>query len=102
MLGVLDGELDVSAAGPAQALDGVLDREEPDESLGEGLEVGLAELEDEGVLVLEVGVDGGRRILDSFRDLAHRDGLEAFGREELPRRIEDAGAELLLLPLSSF
>ena len=71
-------------------------------SLRERAEVGVAELLEQRLLVLEVEVDGRRRVLDPVGDLAHRDGLVALLGEELAGGVEDPFPEFLSLSLAAF
>src|SRR5262249_37613031 len=54
------------------------------------------------LLVLEMQVDGGRRVLDARGDLAHGDRLVALVREQLAGRVQDLRPQLLALSLPSF
>ena len=71
-------------------------------SWARGGEVLVAQLPQERLFVPEVEVDGGRRVLDSLGDAAHRHGVVSLLGEELPRGVEDPRPQLLSLPLASF
>src|SRR5438445_2713724 len=66
------------------------------------LEVLRAQREHEVVLVLEVVVDRGGRVLDGLSDAPHGDALVAVGHEQLARGVEDLPAHLLALALLPF
>ena len=84
-----------------EPLDGI-ERAEVRERLGEGAELAVAQLLDDGVLVAEVGVDDGRRVFDRVGERAHGDAFGAFVGEDLEGRVENSLADLCALALSSF
>ena len=55
-------------------------------------EVQAAELGQQGFLVPEVVIDGGRRVLDPRGDGSHGRGLVSMPHEHLARGIEDRSA----------
>src|SRR5262249_14237871 len=94
---VFDREARVGAAELAGPVRGVVRGELALEDGEEVREVLLAERVDEVVLVLEVVVNGGRRVLDGFRDPAHRDLLVPLGGEEIAGRVHDLPPHLFAL-----
>jgi hypothetical protein len=62
----------------------------------------LGEREEDVVLAGEVAVDGGGAVLDALGNLANRDVPVAFGREQLPRGIENRAADRFAIPLLTF
>ena len=57
---------------------------------------------EELILVGEVNVDRGGRVLDLLRYAAHGDALVALGDEEFPGRVENLVPRFRLLAFASF
>ena len=102
VIGVAQREVGVGEPGGPQARDRVGDLGDLAEARRELEEVGVAERVDDRLLVAEVEVDRGRRVLDRRGDLPHRHRLVALLDEERPRRVEDLGPHLFLLALPAF
>ncbi len=81
--GVLDGELHVGAAQAPQAREGRELPRDQAELVGEDLEVADGQLGEERLLVREVGVDGGRAVLDALAEAPHGDAVDALLHEEV-------------------
>src|SRR5207249_809229 len=92
-------EGDVGAARPAKSLDGVGYGAEVLQRLGEGPEVEGGELGHERFLVLEMVVDGRRRVADLRGDGAHGRGFVSALHEHASRRVENLLARLDALAL---
>src|SRR5712691_8805447 len=102
LIRVRGAEARVGQAELADAFDGIGGGRLLLEVLEEPREVLLAERQHEVVLVLEVVVDRGGRVLDGLGDPPHRDPLVPFGHEQLARGLEDPPAHLLALALLPF
>ena len=98
VVGILEAEPRISEtelADPGHAAPGPGRRPQEGE---ETAELVLAQGVQEGVLVLEVVVDGGGGVLDGKGDAPHGDTACALGHEELAGRVQDLVADLLALP----
>src|SRR6185436_4951735 len=97
---MLHGEVDIDVPDLPESLDGI-ERLKVRERLGEGAELPVTQLLDDGVLVAEVSVDDGGRVFDRVGQRAHRDAFDAFRGEDLECRVENFLADLRSLALSS-
>ena len=71
-------------------------------ALGEVSEIELAELAEQRVLVREMAVQDGRRVLDLLRQLAHRHRFVAALGEQFACCVEDLRSKVLTFALSPF
>src|SRR5512143_3918192 len=99
---VAEGEGDVGAPELADRLDRVRRHRRVLHRREQAAEVDAAEFSHEGVLVLEVEVDGRGRVLDGLRDAPHRDLVVALGGEALPSGVEDLAPDRFSFPLAPF
>lgn len=102
VVGVLQPEVDVSAASGSESLDGFLtvpgDGFHALGEFGKGLFTNGVE---QRSLVFKVKIDRGRRVFDLLGDTPHRDVLVALFHEQLTRGIENVLPERFLLSRSS-
>jgi len=102
VVGVLQAEPRVAAAEGEDAVHRVRGQPPLAEGLEQAPEVLLAAALEQRFLVLEVVVDGRRRVLDRVRDAAHRDALVPLAGEQDARGVHDPPAHLLPFPLPPF
>src|SRR5262249_42774480 len=95
-------ELDIEPSDLAHAIHWVGRYGSALKDLRELSEIFLAELMEEIFFVGEIGVDGGGRVFDLFRQFAHGDAFIAFRRKKLPGGIKDLFAGLRLLAGAAF
>src|SRR5262249_14974439 len=99
---VFDREARVGAAELADPVQGIVRAELALEDGEEAREVLLAERVHELVLVFEMVVEGGGRVLVGSRDPPHRPLLVPLGGEEIASRVHDLPPYLFALSLAPF
>src|SRR5438093_169431 len=99
---MLESEFHVRPSDSAQPLDRIVYPFNATERLAESAEVLVAELLKQRLLVLEMRVDDGCRVIDALGDGAHGDCVDAIGGEHLARGVEDQRPHLRPFPFLAF